>query len=567
MCTTNGIIVDYLSKTNDVSKSENASLISTEDFTLPIVKGPYVQNLVIGESTGNNKGAYPNAILDTTNGKWYIWKDVHVPFYDETGERFFTTIVADDSIQLNRANNGCLPTTKQCNQSEPIPDPTNPCGCTDFIIEKCDEIYEGFTYIDGFGNTKIIQTQTVPEQFLPNPEYPFLSITERVIGVILSTRAECNPSTIRSFYPLISGYDLLTGVKKDIIYGLFSGSQSPTCYLTSSLQTTSSKAYYYDIVDCPTSCSNSPYFAVAYGHYNGSGSLSTGYDASDSPSKAIYSQYRLKALEMPTTKFTFTDLPQTDIMSLYAPFTDPKDIYVMNFYRENLSHRLDAGNFEISLVELSGSAYANNVHTGSNVQISSSNKILTLIDNSGDADESKLCGNDSMASFDIVSGSISNGIYTADATTQIPVYGKVYPNLGIIVLNGGRLNDYLSFNSVTGSNIAGDNALKLYTSISGAAALGHSLKARSVKTKTTNHYFVRVPTSDANYTANPTYVLHTAEEKGKLKYDCFVDNPVTYITSIGLYNDKKDLLAIAKLNKPIKKTYENDILIKIRLNW
>ena len=134
-------------------------------------------------------------------------------------------------------------------------------------------------------------------------------------------------------------------------------------------------------------------------------------------------------------------------------------------------------------------------------------------------------------------------------------------------MNGGRLNDYLSFNSVTGSNIAGDNAFKLYTSISGAAALGHPLKARSVKTKTTNHYFVRVPTSDANYTTNPTYVLHDSNEKGKLKYDCFVANPVTYITSIGLYNDKKDLLAIAKLNKPIKKTPENDILVKIRLNW
>ena len=569
MCTTNGITVDYVSKTNDIAKSENDSLISKEDFTLPAVKGPYVQKLVLGDGRAgsSNNGSYPNAILDTTNGKWYVWKDVHVPFYDETGERFFTTIVADDSIQLNRANDECSPTTKQCNQTEPIPDPTNPCGCTDFIIERCDEIYEGFTYIDGFGTTKIIETQTVPEQFSPNADYSFLSITERIIGVVPSTRAECNPSSIRSFHPLIFGYDLLTGVKKDMIYGLFSGSQSPTCYLTSSTQTNTSKAYYYDIVDCPTSCSNSPYFAIAYGHHNGSGSISSGYDASDSPSKAMYSQYRLKALEMPTTKFTFTDIAQTDMLSLNAAFTDPKDIYVMNFYRENLSYRLDVGNFEISLVELSGSYYANNVHTGSNVKVNSSNKILTLIDNSGDADESLLCGNDPFSSFDVVSGSITNGIYTEDSSTQIPVYGRVYPNLGIIVLNGGRLNDYLSFNSVTGSNIAGDNAFKLYTSISGAAALGHPLKARSVKTKTTNHYFVRVPTSDANYTTNPTYVLHDSNEKGKLKYDCFVANPVTYITSIGLYNDKKDLLAIAKLNKPIKKTPENDILVKIRLNW
>ena len=569
ICNTNNVPVDYVSSTNSISKKLEESLSSTEDFSLPAIKGPYVQHMVLGDGRVGSKDvpAYPNAILDVTNGKWYIWKDVYVPFYDETGERFFTTIIADDSIRFDKTGQNCLPSKEECNRSEPIPDPTNPCGCTDFIIEKCDEIYEGFTYIDGFGTTKIIETQTVPKQFLPNPEYPFLSITERLVAAIPSTRAECNPSSIRSFYPLIFGYDLLTAVKKDLIFGLFSGSQSPSCYLTSSVQTTSSKQYYYDIVDCPNNCDNKPYYSIAYGHSDGSGSLSNGYDASDTPSKAIYSQYRLKALEMPTTKFTFTDIPQTDMVSLIAEFTNPKDIYVLNFYRDNLSHRLDAGNFEISLAELSGSQFANNVHTGSNVQVSSSNKILTLIDNSGDADESVLCGNDPFTSFDIVSGSISNGIYKENESSQIPVYGKVYPNLGVIVLNPGRLNDYLSFNTVTGSDIAGDNAWKLYTAISGAAALGHNMKARSVKTKTTNHYFVRIPTVDANYTSNPTYVLHTNEESGKLKYDCFVDNPVTYITTIGLYNDRKDLLAVAKLNKPIKKTFENDVLIKIRLNW
>jgi hypothetical protein len=34
-----------------------------------------------------------------------------------------------------------------------------------------------------------------------------------------------------------------------------------------------------------------------------------------------------------------------------------------------------------------------------------------------------------------------------------------------------------------------------------------------------------------------------------------------------LYNDAEELLAVAKLSKPVKKTPETDILIKIRLNW
>ena len=42
---------------------------------------------------------------------------------------------------------------------------------------------------------------------------------------------------------------------------------------------------------------------------------------------------------------------------------------------------------------------------------------------------------------------------------------------------------------------------------------------------------------------------------------------MTYITTVGLYNSKRELIAVAKLSRPIKKSKENDVLIKIRLNW
>jgi hypothetical protein len=136
-------------------------------------------------------------------------------------------------------------------------------------------------------------------------------------------------------------------------------------------------------------------------------------------------------------------------------------------------------------------------------------------------------------------------------------------------LNASKLNSELSFNSVTGSNIRGDNAYKLYTSISGAAALGHPMKARSVDQKTTNHYFIRVGAATSNWSNNPTYVIDDPTDStiGTIKHNCFTDEPVTYITTIGLYNNALDLLAVAKLSKPIQKTENTDVLLKIRLNW
>ena len=339
------------------------------------------------------------------------------------------------------------------------------------------------------------------------------------------------------------------------IQGLFNTSESIDCYTTSST-TTSSNGYYYNVHGC-NDCGDNPYFAVSYGHYNGSGSIYDDDTLHNTVTQAIYTQYRLKALEYPTTTFSFYNT---------GSLVTPDDIYVVNFYRNSLGDSLDAGNFQISLSELSGSQFANNVHTGSNVRVSSSNKIITLIDNSQYSDN-EYCFEDPYASFDMVSGSLEDGFHDSGTGSlltnpNITTYGKFYPSLGIIVFDSSKLNNSLSFNTVTGSNINGDNSWKLYTSISGAAALGHSAKGRITKDIGVRHYFVKVPYDEANHTTNPSFISGSNRE---LKYRCMVDDPITYITSIGLYNDNNELLALAKLNSPVKKSMEEDLLFRIKL--
>jgi len=97
--------------------------------------------------------------------------------------------------------------------------------------------------------------------------------------------------------------------------------------------------------------------------------------------------------------------------------------------------------------------------------------------------------------------------------------------------------------------------------------LGCNLKARASKNNKSNHYFVKVTAGSSNYSNNPTIVGDNIVNNNIIKYNYFKYNPITYITTVGLYNDAKELLAVAKLSKPIQKTPNNDILIKIRLNW
>lgn len=389
--------------------------------------------------------------------------------------------------------------------------------------------------------------------------------------------ADCKEDTEwKIYHPFDLKKDFIRGKRKHITRGLFNLREHMDCYYTSSLQTIESKKYYYDVIDC-NDCDKGPYFSIAYGHISGSGSSHIDeYSLDKTPSDAIYGQYQSLCLELPNVK-TGRVLPNFKFVS-GSKWTDAPHIYVINFYRDGISDKLDPGNFQINLSELSGSFYANNVHTGSNVKVASP-KIMSLIDDSNQFDEGIVCDGGELIAYNIVSGTLTGGIYEPSSSNT---YGKVFPQLGVIVLDAKRFDEILGFNSVTGSDINGDNSFKLFTSISGAATpiqnrdTIHHLTARSIKYRSTNHYFVRAYPHYTNWSNNPTFVRsYTFQDDpvlGKIignhvKYDCFIEDPQVYITSVGLYNDSNELLAIAKLSRPVKKNFDNELLIKIRLHW
>lgn len=440
---------------------------------------------------------------------------------------------------------------------DPYIDKNDPCGCYEILASRITIQYPDYLTP---GSPGYVKGPEIASKIDYSGLGPGLKLNRKIRS------AECIDEPIRVYHALFNGKDILSGKETIRTRGLFNGSQSLDCIFTASMTNTSSYDYYYEITDCDD-CDRTPYFGIAYGHRGGSGSIYSGYEVMDSPTKAMYTQARLMGLEMPEKYFKFY---HNNIL------TEADDVYIINFNRDAFGTKIDPGNFEINLSQLNGGAYSNNFYTGSNVQVSSSGKVISLIDTSGDYAQELYCQNSVYTSYYLISGSLLNGAHDPLDTTLSTVdgsvmnaYGIVFPNIGIIVLNASKLNSELSFNTVTGSNIRGDNAYKLYTSISGAAALGHPMKARSVDQKTTNHYFIRVGAATSNWSNNPTYVIDDPTDStiGTIKHNCFTDEPVTYITTVGLYNNALDLLAVAKLSKPIQKTENTDVLLKIRLNW
>lgn len=334
----------------------------------------------------------------------------------------------------------------------------------------------------------------------------------------------------RIYTPFNFNTDVSENQEEIVTVGMWSG-DSPTLstFFTSSAETDTQKQYYYDAYQSASTAPGAEVqFSVAYGHKQGSGSVLTNENY---PTKAVYSQYRLLLLEPTVETFTFNGV-------------NSNDIYVINLQTARFKERIDVTGFQVGL-GVSGSATYRTIVPDSTISTGT---------------ESSVAG----TFYNLVSGSIANGVYNSGSPSY---YGTIYPNLGLCVFNPAMLDASCSFGTVRTSNAAGDNAYKLFTSISASAVtapVSGAFTARSNETIHSIHYFVRVLNSEYNFTTNPTW---TTGSLGDFRFSSFVGDPRVYITTVGLYNDRYELLALAKLSQPILKTFNNEALIKIKLQF
>ena len=338
-----------------------------------------------------------------------------------------------------------------------------------------------------------------------------------------------------------------------------SGSLGVYNLFTSSVQTSAKSGYYYaNVYDYnPVIYSDTAevQFALAYGHVSNSGSTTLAdNDNALMATKSTYAQYRAMLLDPTDTKFSFENASGT--------LVDSNDVYIININRSRYREKMDAGNWSLKL--------------------SGSNGVFTFIDNSGKkfSDDNGLSGR----VFKIVSGSLNLGteneatVITTVDTTVNEGYGLFYPDRGIIVLNpkaiGRTVGDiptqkiytkdgvYTVSGSLSGSLLQTTeqfNHLRLLTAIKG----GGDFEARRTENISTQHFFVRATNREFNYSNNPTYV----NTDGTFVESTFNTDPQTYITTVGLLNDANELIAVAKTSQPIVKSFDKEVLIKVKLSF
>ena len=316
-------------------------------------------------------------------------------------------------------------------------------------------------------------------------------------------------------------------------------------FFTSSAQRVASLSgeYYLAVNQSQTTVAGStPQFDIAYGDKtSGGGVYFNDAVPGKSTTSTIYGQYRTLVLEDEEKDFTFN--------SSYTPGY----IYALSIERARYKEKLLPGTLSLTLQGSLGNA-------------------ITLTDNSNDVTLPTYFG--TQRAYQIVRQGVNPG--TSDAYnngyTNSGSYGLFLPDTGLILLNGSALDQQPGVPSTENPNIgiglgtnrnldlAGENNSKLF----GAIVRGSSFKVNCEETLSSDFIFVRSRNSEFNYSENPSFIKGAT---GEVYWDSYINAPQTYVTTIGLYNDQNDLLAVAKLSKPLLKDFTKESLVRVKLDF
>ena len=323
-------------------------------------------------------------------------------------------------------------------------------------------------------------------------------------------------------------------VSADAVQGVAWSTGAPTLtqFFTSSVQYAGSSGDYYSSVFQTGSGDSSAavQFDIAYADILGSGSaLFNPNITGKSPSSTIYGQYRSLVLEDETTGFTFGDGTNT---------LSANNFWAISVERARYKEKLFPGTF--------------------NLHLSSSNGLIKLTDNSGDTKIQTFLGSNRV--LQVVSGSNGNAFDTTGFVANSGSYGLFLPDIGTIILNPYAISQSINIDADRTETTNGINNRTLYNAIN----LGANFQLNSEETITSDYVFVRSRNSEFNYSENPSFISGST---GEVIYNQFINNPQVYVTTVGMYNDANELMAVAKLSKPLLKDFTKESLVRVKLDF
>ena len=303
-------------------------------------------------------------------------------------------------------------------------------------------------------------------------------------------------------------------------------------YRDSAQMAGSSGNYYQSVYQTGSLQSGSAVqFDVAYGNRVGSGSTPFNpFFPQYSPSSVAYGQYRTMILEDESSNFIYGEGENTHT---------PIDFWVISPDRARYKESIFPGTL--------------------NLHLTNGSTVLKLTDNSRDVTIQTFMGSSRV--YQLVSGSSGKSISDGGFEPNSGSYGLLFPELGTILLNPDAIGSYLGLtptrNADTNNSI---NPERIFTAISASK----NFEMNSQETITSDFVFCRARNSEFNYSSNPSFISGST---GQVLFPDFINNPQVYMTTVGMYNDANECIAVAKLSRPLQKDFTKESLIRVKLDF
>ena len=159
-----------------------------------------------------------------------------------------------------------------------------------------------------------------------------------------------------------------------------------------------------------------------------------------------------------------------------------------------------------------------------------------------------------------ISGSVGQKGDLVEKQTPTNIVGTIFYDTGTMVFHGGSTDDT---NFLASVNSGFQFATNSTTTTGGTIAIS-KLSFTSLNLIKRTMFFTRAFNKEFNYTNNPTSTSNAVD--GTISAN-LTGNPLTFITTVGLYNQNNELLAVAKTSPPVKKDFSTEKIFNIRLQY
>jgi hypothetical protein len=278
--------------------------------------------------------------------------------------------------------------------------------------------------------------------------------------------------------------------------------------------------YFESMYDsAPTSALSSPLFDVTFGYSTGSTYNAAATSTSSQTEKVkIYRQFAAMLLGNPDSTFTINS-------------TTKKEAIFLLFKRNILKDELKKGTTFITINSSAPTQY-----TASDAGAASTFKQTV----GGDYAPLKYNGTGSEV-------------------------GQIWYQAGVIILPPDTAYGAIALWSGSKSLINLQYSGTINQLVDGFRAKTENIQVNNQTNLQSSVYFCRAYNNEFNYSANPTFI----DDDGLIRVTSGSNilTTQTYITTVGLYDENDNLLAVGKTNKPVLKSPQTEAVFRLRLDY